>query len=201
MKATKVQEIKFKAGKDEPLTLDGFEGMINEMKFEKGVRAYLVQNPVFRDLRIESTAKDVGKANVAITTAENAIRKAIKGAGYIRQIAKYAKAREFAIFLKDGEDERTEKGGDKYLYVATVIDHGETCDGHVRKLTQGTMEECDKAIEEDKADYLKHVAKGYKKDVRANEVWIYPKDGENNFTDGRIYDVFAVVLPNGKEGK
>lgn len=25
MKATKVQEIKFKAGKDEPLTLDGFE--------------------------------------------------------------------------------------------------------------------------------------------------------------------------------
>ena len=105
MKAKKVQEIKFKAGKDEPLTLDGFEGMINEMKFEKGVRAYLVQNPVFRDLRIESTAKDVGKANVAITTAENAIRKAIKGAGYIRQIAKYAKAREFAIYLKDGEKE------------------------------------------------------------------------------------------------
>lgn len=105
MKATKVEEIKFKVGKDELLTLDGFEGLINEMKFEKGVRAYLVQNPVFRDLRIESTAKDVGKANVAITTAENAIRKAIKGAGYIRQIAKYAKAREFAIYLKDGEKE------------------------------------------------------------------------------------------------
>lgn len=96
--------------KDEPLTFDGFEVLINKMKFENGVKAYLVQNPVFMDLRIESTAKDVVNANVAITTAENAIRKAIKGAGYIRKIAKYAKAREFAIFLKDGEDERAENG-------------------------------------------------------------------------------------------
>lgn len=112
--------------KDEPLTLDGFEKMINEMEFGRKTRVYLVQNPVSRGLRIESAEKDLGKAGAAITEAETAIRKAIKGAGYIRQIAKYSKAREFAIFLKDGE---------------------------------------------------------------------------NNFTDGRIYVVLAVVLPNGKEGK
>lgn len=181
--------------KDELLTLDGFEGLINEMEFGKKTRVYLVQNPVFRDLRIESTEKDLGKAGVAITAAENAIRKAIKGAGYIRQIAKYAAAREYAIFLKDGKGERTEKDANKHLYVATVIDHGETCDGHVRKLAQGTIDECKKEIEEDKKLFLKRIPRGCTKCVKPNEVWIYPKDGENNYTDGRIYDVIEITLP------
>lgn len=87
------------------------------------------------------------------------------------------------------------KAKDELLFVATVIDHGETCDGHVRKLAQGTIDECKKEIEEDKKLYLKRIPRGCTKCVKPNEAWIYPKDGENNYTDGRIYDVIEITLP------
>ena len=87
------------------------------------------------------------------------------------------------------------KAKDELLFAATVIDHGETCDGHARKLAQGTMDECLEGIEADKKLFLKKLPRGYAKCVKPNEVWIFPKDGKNNFTDGRIYDVIEIALP------
>lgn len=98
------------------------------------------------------------------------------------------------------ESELTRAG--KTVFVATVIDQGETCDGHARKLAQGTEADCKRAIRQDKKDFARGLMDSTREedavteddfDVKPNEIW-YAPDGKNDFTNGRMYDVLAVEL-------